>query len=70
MTRRGWRTVFDRHLVDGLTVDERITRLEQRVADCELRRQRAGSVGVWGGLRMLGTYLVLVLIDRLHARKH
>lgn len=28
MTRRGWRTVFDRRLVDGLTVDERIARLE------------------------------------------
>lgn len=42
MTRRGWRTVFDRHLVDGLTVDERIARLEgttdaaaERVEDLE-----------------------------------
>lgn len=28
MSHQGWRTVFDRHLVDGLTVDERIARLE------------------------------------------
>lgn len=46
MTRRGWRTVFDRHLVEGLTVDERIARLEGTVAwlsfrlDCAARRRR------------------------------
>lgn len=67
--RRGWRAQFARHLVDGLTVDERITRLEQRLAECELRRQRAASVGLLAGLRMVATYFVLVLLDRLHARK-
>lgn len=28
---RGWRARFDRHLVEGLTVDERIARLEGTV---------------------------------------
>lgn len=36
--RRGWRTVFDRHLVEGLTVDERIARLE---GELERMRQQA-----------------------------
>lgn len=48
MSTRGWRRRFDRHLVEGLTVDERIARLEG-----EIERLKAAPCRRWCLVRWL-----------------